>query len=275
VKSVKKGDWVIPAVPSLGTWRTFAVWNEQQVIKVNSQLPVEYAACLSVNPCTAYRMLRDFTQLKRGDTIIQNGANSAVGQFVYQFAKEMGVKTINIIRDRPNFEEIVERMKTTGADIVVSEDYIRRHEFKRLISDLPAPKLALNCVGGESATNIARALGHGGVLVTYGGMSKKPVQVPTSLLIFKDIQLRGFWMSNWTEHHSHEEKQKMIDEISELLLKEESLPQDARSLQPDYKNVKQKVKLFVERQPFEDFKHAIDLANTPFRNRKIVLSISK
>lgn len=32
-----------------------------------------------------------------------------------------------------------------------------------------------------------------------GGMSKKPVEAPTSSLIFKDIQLRGFWMSQWYE----------------------------------------------------------------------------
>jgi mitochondrial enoyl-[acyl-carrier protein] reductase / trans-2-enoyl-CoA reductase len=32
-------------------------------------------------------------------------------------------------------------------------------------------------------------------MVTYGGMSMQPVVVPTSLLIFKDLRLRGFWMS--------------------------------------------------------------------------------
>ena len=36
---------------------------------------------------------------------------------------------------------------------------------------------------------------HSGTMVTYGGMSMKPVSVPTSLLIFKDLRLRGFWMS--------------------------------------------------------------------------------
>ncbi len=32
-------------------------------------------------------------------------------------------------------------------------------------------------------------------MVTYGGMSMQPVSVPTSLLIFKDLRVRGFWMS--------------------------------------------------------------------------------
>ncbi len=34
-----------------------------------------------------------------------------------------------------------------------------------------------------------------GTLVTYGGMSMQPVSMPTSLLIFKDLRVRGFWMS--------------------------------------------------------------------------------
>jgi len=45
-------------------------------------------------------MLLDFVQLKEGDVVIQNGANSAVGQAVVQMAKFKKVKTVNLIRDR-------------------------------------------------------------------------------------------------------------------------------------------------------------------------------
>jgi hypothetical protein len=37
-----------------------------------------------------------------------------------------------------------------------------------------------------------------GVIVTYGGLSMKPVSIPTGLFIFKDIQARGFWLSGTT-----------------------------------------------------------------------------
>ena len=48
----------------------------------------------------AYRMLLDFVPLSPGDVIVQNGANSGVGQAVIQLAKLWGFKTFNIIRDR-------------------------------------------------------------------------------------------------------------------------------------------------------------------------------
>ena len=107
----------------IGTWRTHAVCNEDVLIPVDNDIPVEYAATVAINPCTAFRMLQDFVKLKpgtagrdgsaivsrsslvnvryvTGDVIIQNGANSAVGIAVIQLARHMGVKTINMIRDR-------------------------------------------------------------------------------------------------------------------------------------------------------------------------------
>ena len=45
-------------------------------------------------------MMLDFAQLKEGDWLVQNGANSGVGQNVIQLARIRGFKTVNIIRDR-------------------------------------------------------------------------------------------------------------------------------------------------------------------------------
>jgi len=58
-------------------------------------------------------------------------------------------------------------------------------------------KLALNCVGGKSGMFLSRALELGGTMVTYGGMSKIPVYVATSSVIFANTKSVGFWMSRW------------------------------------------------------------------------------
>ena len=42
-------------------------------------------------------------------------------------------------------------------------------------------------------------------MVTYGGMSRKPVSLATSHLIFKQIQLHGFWMGQWNERQGRSE----------------------------------------------------------------------
>ena len=61
-------------------------------MKISKSISVEDAATLSVNPSTAYRMLADFTTLSKGDVVIQNGANSAVGQAVIQLAALRGLR---------------------------------------------------------------------------------------------------------------------------------------------------------------------------------------
>jgi mitochondrial enoyl-[acyl-carrier protein] reductase / trans-2-enoyl-CoA reductase len=45
-------------------------------------------------------MLLDFVNMEPGDWVVQNGANSGVGQNVIQLARLRGLKTVNIIRDR-------------------------------------------------------------------------------------------------------------------------------------------------------------------------------
>ena len=42
------------------------MFSEEALIGVPSDIPLQSAATLSVNPCTAYRMLMDFEQLQPG-----------------------------------------------------------------------------------------------------------------------------------------------------------------------------------------------------------------
>eukprot|EP00741_Cyanophora_paradoxa_P023686 tig00021612_g22880.t1 len=252
VKDFKAGDWVIPAKPLLGTWRTHAVVGELDVAKIASDIPKEYAATLSVNPSTALRLIEDFAKLKAGDVIVQNGANSVVGQCVIQLAKARGVKTINIIRDRADYAETAETLKSMGADVVVSEDYAKRQAMADIIADFPAAKLGLNCVGGPSATEVVRLLGKGGVMVTYGGMSRKPVTIPTSALIFKDITVRGFWLSRWADSVSPGVRLAAINQLADMV----------RS---------KKLQYMMERKSFDEFDVAVLRALQPRKDRKIVL----
>eukprot|EP01126_Amoeba_proteus_P010075 TRINITY_DN1390_c0_g1_i11.p1 TRINITY_DN1390_c0_g1~~TRINITY_DN1390_c0_g1_i11.p1 ORF type:complete len:301 (+),score=59.33 TRINITY_DN1390_c0_g1_i11:456-1358(+) len=256
VSKLKVGDYVVPNKPGFGTWRTAATVDEDSLLGITPVLPVqeEYLACLSVNPATAFRLLKDFVDLKEGDVIIQNGANGMVGMSVIQLAHDMGVKTINIMRTRTDFPEQVELMKQYGAYTVVTPDYVRTHEFRKIISDIPKPKLALNCVGGETATEMARLLGKGGVMVTYGGMSRQPVTVATSPFIFNDITLKGFWMSRWYNERDETEKTELFKHLVQLV-------QD------------KKLRLWTERHNFcEGFDVALDRAlASSQRSRKVLL----
>ena len=39
-------------------------------------------------------------------------------------------------------------------------------------------------------------LSHGGTIVTYGGLARKPVTLGAGALIFRDVRATGFWLSS-------------------------------------------------------------------------------
>jgi len=198
VKNLKVRDWVIPSFSGWGTWRTYAICPATDVINIPNDIPLVSAATLSVNPCTAYRLLKDFETLTTNDVIIQNGANSGVGQAVIQIASAMNIKTINVVRNRPNLDELVKTLTDLGATHVVTDEYLRTPDMQAMLKMLAKkPKLALNCVGGKSSADLLKCISNEGSMVTYGGMSRQPLMVPAGPLIFSDIRLRGFWMTRW------------------------------------------------------------------------------
>ncbi|CAN6471037.1 unnamed protein product [Victoria cruziana] len=218
VRNLSLGDWVIPSPPSsFGTWQSYIVKPEDAWHKVRKDIPMEYAATVTVNPLTALRMLEDFVDLKSGDVIVQNGATSIVGQCIIQLARARGVYSINIIRDRPPHTiEVIKKLKGLGATEVYTEGELKGKN-KDFLAGLPEPILGFNCIGGNAARLVLKLLGHGGTMVTYGGMSKEPVSVSTSSFIFKDLALRGFWLQRWLTSDKTKDCSVMIDYLLSLV----------------------------------------------------------
>ncbi len=217
-QSLRPGDRVIPFATQLGTWRSHALFEETKLIKVPKELGIVEAATITVNPPTAYRMLKDFVAVKPGDSVIQNGANSAVGQAVIQLCKLWGIQSVAIVRNRPDIDELKDFLMELGATDVLTEEELRTTTIFKS-GAVPKPKLAFNCVGGKSSTEVLRHLDDKGVMVTYGAMSREPVTAPNAALIFKDISFKGFWMSRWSrENLQTTARREMLDELIKIIL---------------------------------------------------------
>ncbi|KAI8936835.1 hypothetical protein NX059_006072 [Plenodomus lindquistii] len=227
-----KGDWVFMKGPGFGTWRTHASATTNDVVKLDAEMrqgiTAIQAGTVSINPCTAYRMLRDFTSLKEGEWFIQNGANSGVGRAAIQLGKKWGYKSINIIRGREDTaaeDRLKTELKELGADVVITDTELQSQGIKDLTKEWTNGgrepiRLALNCVNGKAATAMAKLLSSSAHFVTYGAMSKQPLTIPASMLIFKDLHFHGFWVSRWAEKHP-EEKQKTVADVLEMTRKKE------------------------------------------------------
>ncbi|AEO65174.1 uncharacterized protein THITE_2111907 [Thermothielavioides terrestris NRRL 8126] len=243
---LKKGDWVIPAQSGFGTFRTHALVEgaERKLIRVGGAkgregLRAAQVATVSVNPCSAYRMLRDYVDLvdlsvqsfARGDGatggawFVQNGANSGVGRAAIQLGRLWGLRSINVVRERATPEEtaaLKRELAELGATVVVTESEFLDRSFADRLRDewtrggREPVMLGLNCVGGKSAAAMVKALSPRGCMVTYGGMSRQSFPFPTGQQIFKRLRFEGFWLSEWAKENPAA-KRDTINEILELM----------------------------------------------------------
>src|SRR5213594_3637539 len=210
VPNVAVGDLVI--LPhNVGTWRDAVVVKAEDLVVVPAGIEPVDAAMLKINPMTAWRLLHDYVDLKKGDWLIQNAANSAAGRAVIQIAHELGYKTVNVVR-RP---ELIDELRGEGGDVVLVDGETLRDEVKDATSGA-AIRLGLNAVGGENALRLANCLAFGGTLVSFGAMSLQPLKIPTGLLIFKDLRFRGIWINKWYDDATMQERMEAFKRLFDM-----------------------------------------------------------
>ena len=168
-------------------------------------------------------MLKDFVELREDEWFIQNGANSGVGRAALQFAKMWGLNSIAVVRDRggDKAKQLEKELKELGATHVVTDEQVKDKGFKDQVNEWAGGgrhtvRLGLNCVGGDSAMAMTKILSPGATMITYGAMSRAPMKIGASMLIFKDLRFLGFWVSRWADQHP-EAKQQTVTEILDLM----------------------------------------------------------
>jgi mitochondrial enoyl-[acyl-carrier protein] reductase / trans-2-enoyl-CoA reductase len=210
VTNLSIGDVVI--LPhNLGTWRDAVVVEAGELVVVPGGIDPLQAAMLKINPLTAWRLLHDYVKLEHDEWVIQNAANSAAGRAVIQIARELGLKTVNIVRR----EELVEELRGEGGDVVLVHGEELRDQVRALTGGAKI-RLGLNAVGGDSALRLANCLAPGGTLVSYGAMSLQPLKIPTGLFIFKDLRFRGIWINKWYDNATHAERMAAFGPIFDM-----------------------------------------------------------
>ena len=210
VKDLTVGALVI--LPhNLGTWRDAVAVKASDLVTVPPEIDPVHAAMLKINPMTAWRLLHDYVDLKTGDWLIQNAANSAAGRAVIQIAHDLGYKTVNVVRR----EELIDELRAEGGDVVLVDGENLPEEVKNATNSAAVP-LGLNAVGGDSALRLANCLAPGSTVVTFGAMSLRPLKIPNGLLIFKDLRFRGIWINKWYNNATMDERMEAFRQLFEM-----------------------------------------------------------
>jgi NADPH:quinone reductase-like Zn-dependent oxidoreductase len=173
---------------------------------------VDQLAMLGINPATAYLLLTEFVQLKPGDWVLQNAANSSVGRAVIAIAKSRGLRTVNFVR-RP---ELMEEIKALGGDVVLvdGDDVPKRVAEATGNAQI---KLGLDGVGNTAVQDFSNSIAPFATILVWSGMSGKPFSVSGPPLLFRDQTIRGMWIYNWYKILSPEKLTAMFAELAALV----------------------------------------------------------
>jgi NADPH:quinone reductase-like Zn-dependent oxidoreductase len=195
VKHVKPGDLVINLQREN--------WAERRKVKGDDAIPLpagidlRQAAMVRINPPTALLMLSDFVELTKGDWVIQNVANSAVGRLVIVLAHQRGLRTVNVVR-RP---ELADALSALGADLVIVDGEDLAPRVARATAEARI-MLGLEAIGGAATGRLADCVATDGTLVHYGSMSGEDPTVGRSNFIYRGVRLTGFMLGRFLARRS-------------------------------------------------------------------------
>ncbi len=170
------------------TWAESYLADAARVVPVPDAVSDETACQLIAMPLSAKMVLAELG-LTRGDWLVQNAGNGAVGRLVARFGAEQGIQVLSLVRR----DAAVEELRALGIQAVVStEDPSWPERARALTSGAPILH-AIDSLAGEGPSQLAHVMADGGTITSFGAMTEQPLQVPPALLLFRKMTVNGFW----------------------------------------------------------------------------------
>ena len=160
VRRFKPGDEVYgrPDTNRIGTFAQLIAVSEEDLAIKPKNLTMEEAASIPLVGLTAWQVLIEKANLKKGQKVLIHAGSGGVGTFAIQLAKHVGA-TVATTTSTPNIDFV----KRLGADIVI--DY-KKDSFEEILRDCD---VVLNSLDAETLKRSLRVLKPGGKLISISG----------------------------------------------------------------------------------------------------------
>ncbi|MBD8147960.1 NADP-dependent oxidoreductase [Pseudomonas fluorescens] len=160
VTRFKPGDEVYARPPEsrIGTFAELIAVNENAVAFKPSNLNMAEAASIPLAALTAWQVLVETAQVKKGQKVLIHAGSGGVGTLAIQLAKHLGA-FVATTTSTAN----VEWVKALGADVVI--DY-KQQDFSNELHDFD---MVLNSLGSDVLEKSLKVLTLGGQLISLSG----------------------------------------------------------------------------------------------------------
>jgi NADPH:quinone reductase-like Zn-dependent oxidoreductase len=196
---------------SAGTWKEYICLPIHQLIPVPDSMSDEIACQAFVNPMTAMGMLES-SGLQAGQYLLITAAGSAWGKMVIQMANQKGIKVIGTIRN----DEQKKSLMDLGAQLIINMETENLLKSIKILG-IKGFDAIFDAVGGQTGADALNCLNKGCTLWVFGLLSLQPIPLNSGILIFKDLRIKGWWLSTWWENLEKENRMSAIHQLFQLL----------------------------------------------------------
>jgi NADPH:quinone reductase-like Zn-dependent oxidoreductase len=196
----------------VGAWSEYAIANHRALIPVPDAMTDDVAAQLFVNPFTAFAMVEE-SGVPSGGWLMLTACGSAFGKMVIQLCKKKGIQTIGTVRR----DDLNEELKALGLTEVINTETQNMAARVKEITGGKGAECVLDAVGGHTASEALKCLGKGGTMLIYGLLSLQDPNFNVGLMIFKELTVRGFWLTDWMRRATPEARQEVSQNVISML----------------------------------------------------------
>ena len=189
VPEFRPGQRVMAYVGWGGAAEKLAV-DASALVPVPDAVSDAVASGLSVTFGTALHGLRDRGELQYGETVVVTGAAGGAGQAAIEIAKLMGARVIAVASS----PEKLATTKALGADESILFPGQDLKDAVRALTGAKGADVVYDCVGGNAAEPLIRALAWKGRFLVVGFASGEIPKLPLNLLLVKGASAIGvYW----------------------------------------------------------------------------------
>jgi len=202
---------------SYGAWAEYAIADINSCIPVHSAIPVEQAACMLVNPYTAFALF-DIINKRKSKAFVMNAASGQLAGMMQDLSKKSNIKIINIVRKNNQ----IDTLKAKGEEYVLStSDDNFYNDLKKLANQLNATTF-IDAVSGEVSGKILELMPANSKLLLYGALTGENINnIAAKDLIFYGKSVEGFNLMQWIASKSTSEITEITSKLQEKILKSE------------------------------------------------------
>lgn len=185
--SFRLGDKVC-ALLGGGGYAEYVTVKYDMLMPVPKNRSLVEAAAMPEAYATAYLNLFIEGKAKAGDTLLMNAGASGLASVVIPMAKAFGLRVITTVLS----DEIAEKVKATGADIIVNTKKENIHDVLKAQLDAGTPvDIAIDCLGGDYMGGCLRYLSHGARWIMIAALAGRFTEIDLKNIYVRNVRIIG------------------------------------------------------------------------------------